>query len=101
MAEENKYDPKKFDIGVLGQGNSESGEIKMPEKKENINDKDTNEVLSNVIGKSVRKEDFSVPKQNDSTTKPTTHKKLDMSELVKETEQIAREMLKEGKHRRR
>ncbi len=98
---ESKYNSRKFDIGVLGQGSSKSDEIKMPAKKEKLSDKNTNEVLSNVIGKKVKEEDFSVPKQNESITKPTTHKKLDMCELVKETEQIAKEMLKEGKHRRK
>ncbi len=112
MAEENKYESKKFDIGVLGQGPSK-GNIKLRNSKtcgeeRNLpvkkieNKKESSEALNNIIGRKVERKEFQAPRRthDNSVTKPTTDKVLSPSELVKETEKIAKEMLKEGKHRR-
>ncbi len=112
MADEKKYDSEKFDIGVLGQGPSK-GNIKLrnsgaSEKKHNLpvkkieDKKESSEALNNIIGRKVEKKEFQAPRRthDNSVTKPTTDKVLSPSELVKETEKIAKEMLKEGKHRR-
>ncbi len=115
--EQKKQNPKNFDLGVLGRGSSK-GKLPMKNPKRNssvsnkssgfdnvknpkkeISKKESNNALSNIVGRKVEKKDFKVPKRgsDESKIKPTTSKKLSPSELVKETEKIAKEMLKEGK----